>query len=229
MNGLELFSKISTKKEYVWNENLHELIKSSKKQNNKQLKIIAFDYGVKSNILRNLYERNFEVSVLPYTTTIEEVISKKPDGIFLSNGPGDPKVSDPNVFKLLKNLTNLKIPIFGICIGHQLIALTLGAKTSKMKQGHRGANHPVKNLETNSVEITSQNHGFIVDKQSLPSDLQITHISLFDQSIEGLKHKDLPIFSVQFHPEASPGPTDTSYLFDKFYNLCLEYSNAKKN
>ena len=105
----------------------------------------------------------------------------------------------------------------------------MGAKTSKMKQGHRGANHPVKNLETNSVEITSQNHGFIVDKQSLPSALQITHISLFDQSIEGLKHKELPIFSVQYHPEASPGPTDTSYLFDKFYNLCLEYSNAKKN
>ena len=229
MNGLELFSKISTKKEYLWNENLHELIKLSKKQNSKQLKIIAFDYGVKSNILRNLYERNFEVSVLPYTTSIEEIVSKNPDGIFLSNGPGDPKASDPDVFRLLKNLTSLKIPIFGICIGHQLIALTLGAKTSKMKQGHRGANHPVKNLETNSVEITSQNHGFIVDKQSLPSDLQITHISLFDQSIEGLKHKELPIFSVQFHPEASPGPTDTSYLFDKFYNLCLEYSNAKKN
>ena len=229
MNGLELFSKISTKKEYFWNENLHELIKLSKKQNNKQLKIIAFDYGVKSNILRNLYDRNFEVSVLPYTTTIEEIISKNPDGIFLSNGPGDPKASDPYVFKLLKNLTSLKIPIFGICIGHQLIALTLGAKTSKMRQGHRGSNHPVKNLETNSVEITSQNHGFIVDKQSLPSDLQITHISLFDQSIEGLKHRELPIFSVQFHPEASPGPTDTSYLFDKFYNLCLEYSNAKKN
>ena len=138
----------------------------------------------------------------PYTTTIEEIISKNPDGIFLSNGPGDPKASDPNVFKLLKNLTSLKIPIFGICIGHQLIALTLGAKTSKMKQGHRGANHPVKNLETNSVEITSQNHGFIVDKESLPNDLHITHISLFDQSIEGLRHKELPIFSVQFHPEA---------------------------
>ena len=229
MNGLELFSKISTKKEYFWKENLHKLIKLPKKQNNRQLKIVAFDYGIKSNILRNLYERNFEVSVLPYNTTIEEIISKNPDGIFLSNGPGDPKASDPNVFKLLKNLTNLKIPIFGICIGHQLIALTIGAKTSKMKQGHRGANHPVKNLETNSVEITSQNHGFIVDKQSLPSDLQITHISLFDQSIEGLKHKELPIFSVQFHPEASPGPTDTSYLFDKFYNLCLEYSYAKKN
>ena len=229
MNGLEVFSKISTKKEFSWKEKLHELLKLEKTQTNKRLRIIALDYGIKSNILRNLYERNFEVSVLPYTTKIEKIISKNPDGIFLSNGPGDPKASDPNVFKLLKSLTSLRIPMFGICIGHQLIALTLGAKTSKMNQGHRGANHPVKNLKTNRVEITSQNHGFIVDKNSLPNNLEITHVSLFDQSIEGLKHKELPIFSVQFHPEASPGPTDTSYLFDKFYNLCLEYNNAKKN
>ncbi len=229
MDGLELFSKISTKKEYFWNEKLHKLLKLEKKQNNKPLKIVAIDYGIKSNILRNLNERNFEVCLVPYNISIEKIIYKNPDGIFLSNGPGDPKASDASVFKLLKQLIILKIPIFGICIGHQLIALSLGARTSKMKQGHRGANHPVKNLETNSVEITSQNHGFIVDKNSLPNELQITHISLFDQSIEGIKHKELPIFSVQFHPEASPGPTDTTYLFDKFYNLCLEYSNAKKN
>ena len=228
MNGLELFSEISIKKEYIWKEKLHELLKLEKEQTNKLLKIIALDYGIKSNILRNLYERNFEVNVLPYNTSIENIISKNPDGIFLSNGPGDPKASDANVFKLLRKLISLKIPVFGICIGHQLIALSLGAQTSKMKQGHRGANHPVKNLETNNVEITSQNHGFIVDKNNLPNDLQITHISLFDQSIEGLKHKELPIFSVQFHPEASPGPTDSSYLFDKFYNICLEYNNAKK-
>ncbi len=229
MNGLELFSKISTKKEYQWNQKLHNLLRLHEKQNDKRLKIVAFDFGIKSNILRNLYERNFEICVVPHNTTIENILSKNPDGIFLSNGPGDPKASDAFVFKLLKNLTSLKIPIFGICIGHQLIALSLGAQTSKMKQGHRGANHPVKNLETNSVEITSQNHGFIVDQNSLPNNLQITHVSLFDQSIEGLKHKELPIFSVQFHPEASPGPIDTSYLFDKFYNLCLEYNNAKKN
>ncbi len=229
MDGLQLFNKISTKKEYFWNENLHELLRFNKKQNNKILKIIALDYGIKSNILRNLYERNFDVCVLPYDASINEIMSKNPDGIFLSNGPGDPKASDQNVFELLKTLANLKIPIFGICIGHQLIALSLGGQTFKMNQGHRGANHPVKNLETNNVEITSQNHGFVVDKNSLPNDLQITHISLFDQSVEGLKHKELPIFSVQFHPEASPGPTDTSYLFDKFYNLCLEYNNAEKN
>ena len=228
MEGLELLSDISTKKEYFWNEHLHNLLKNKNKKNDKKLTVISLDYGVKSNILRNLTHRNMEVTVLPFDTNLQEIISRNPDGIFLSNGPGDPEASDKCVFKLLKNLIQTKVPIFGICIGHQLIALSLGAKTSKMKQGHRGGNHPVKNLETNNVEITSQNHGFVVDINSLPNELEVSHISLFDKSIEGIKHKKLPIFSVQFHPEASPGPTDTTYLFDKFYKLCLKYHNAKK-
>ena len=228
MEGLELLSNVSTKRIYEWKEKLNQLLKFNIKKSNKKLRIVSLDYGIKSNILRHLYERNFEVTVLPYDTSFKKILSLEPNGIFLSNGPGDPEASQKYVFDLLKNLVKIKIPMFGICIGHQLIALSMGAETLKMKQGHRGGNHPVKNLETNGVEITSQNHGFVVNKNNLPSELDITHISLFDQSIEGIQHKKYPIFSVQFHPEASPGPTDTTYLFDKFYDYCLEFYNAKK-
>ena len=154
-------------------------------------------------------------------------MSYNPSGVFLSNGPGDPQATKNTTFQMINKLINKKIPIFGICIGHQLLALTLGGNTLKLKQGHRGANHPVKNLITNEVEITSQNHGFVVSRDNLPKDINITHVSLFDNTIEGMEHKTLPVFSVQFHPEASPGPTDTTYLFDKFFELITRYQNAK--
>ena len=232
MKGLELSSKVSTKKNYSWNEGVHILLKNFRDKKRKKtnfLNIVALDFGIKRNILRNLFDRNANVIVLPQNSSFDEVMSHKPSGIFLSNGPGDPGATKKETFLLLEKLIKQKIPIFGICIGHQLLAITLGAKTIKMKQGHRGANHPIKNLNNKEVEITSQNHGFVVSKEHLPEELKITHISLFDKSIEGLEHKFLPIFSVQFHPESSPGPTDTSYLFDKFFDLIFRFQNAKKN
>ena len=232
MKGLELSSNVSTKTSYSWNEGVHILLKNFKNKKRKKinsLNIVALDFGIKKNILRNLFDRNVNVIVLPQNSSFDEIMGHKPSGIFLSNGPGDPGATKPETLLLLEKLIEQKIPIFGICIGHQLLAITLGAKTIKMKQGHRGANHPIKNLESKEVEITSQNHGFVVSKDDLPDDLKITHISLFDKSIEGLEHKFLPIFSVQFHPESSPGPTDTSYLFDKFFDLILRFNNAKKN
>ncbi len=232
MKGLELSHEITTKNKYNWKEGLHRLlikIDNKPKKISEQLTIVAIDFGIKNNILRCLYEQNFNVIVLPQSTNLENILKYRPSGVFLSNGPGDPQATNKNVIKMIKNLTKIKIPIFGICIGHQLLALSLGAKTIKMRQGHRGANHPVKNYQNNSVEITSQNHGFEVEKETLPENLKITHKSLFDNSIEGIKHSSLPIFSVQFHPEASPGPTDTSYLFKEFYMNTLRYYNAKKN
>ncbi len=161
----------------------------------------------------------FSIEVLPAVSSFEEIINTNPDGIFLSNGPGDPYATGNLVIPVLKKLFEKKIPIFGICLGHQLLSLALGADTKKMFQGHRGANHPVKNLKTSEVEITSQNHGFEVDKNSLPDYLEETHISLFDGSNEGISHKSLPFFSVQYHPEASPGPHDSHYLFDNFKDI----------
>ena len=232
MKGLELSSKISTNEEYNWKQGVHLLLKhhlKKTKRNDNLINIVALDFGIKKNILRNLYERNFNIIVLPQDTSFKKIMSYNPSGIFLSNGPGDPSATNKDTFNLLEKLIYTKIPIFGICIGHQLLAISLGGKTIKMKQGHRGANHPVKNLKNNQVEITSQNHGFVVDEKNLPKNLFKTHVSLFDNSIEGLEHKHLPIFSVQFHPEASPGPTDTTYLFDKFFELVDKFHHAKKN
>ena len=232
MKGLELASEISTKTNYSWDEGVHMLLKNTKNKKNKKynlVNVVALDFGIKKNILRNLFDRNVNVVVLPQNSSFEEIMSHKPSGVFLSNGPGDPGATKKETFHLLEKLIKQQLPIFGICIGHQLLAITLGAKTVKMKQGHRGANHPVKNLNSKEVEITSQNHGFVVSKDDLPEDLKITHISLFDKSIEGLEHKSLPIFSVQFHPESSPGPTDSSYLFDKFFDQIIRFHNAKKN
>ena len=166
---------------------------------------------------------------MPAKTTAKKILSENPDGIFLSNGPGDPAATGKYAVPIIKELIKSKLPIFGICLGHQLLALALGAKTSKMHLGHRGANHPVKNLITKTVEITSQNHGFKVDNNSLPKNIKITHISLFDKSVEGIEIKNKPIFSVQYHPEANPGPQDSKYLFEKFINLILkEKKHAKK-
>ena len=228
MDGLNLSSSVTTEKSYNFNERPHKLISSNKDIIVKfKPRIVVIDFGVKMNILRHLVNLDAEVTVLSENATIEDIKKIKPHGIFLSNGPGDPSATEKKCKDLLQAIISFKIPVFGICIGHQLIGLSFGAKTSKMSQGHRGANHPVKNLSNNKVEITSQNHGYQIDKVTLPSCFEITHISLFDNSIEGLKHKSLPIFSVQYHPEASPGPTESSYLFQEFLNLIEVSQNAK--
>ena len=228
MDGLNLSSSVTTQKSYNFDERPHELISPNKNITGKfKPKIVVIDFGVKMNILRHLVNLDAEVTVLSENATIEDIKRIKPHGIFLSNGPGDPSATEKKCKDLLQAIVNFKIPVFGICIGHQLIGLSFGAKTSKMSQGHRGANHPVKNLSNNKVEITSQNHGYQIDKATVPTCFEITHVSLFDNSIEGLKHKSLPIFSVQYHPEASPGPTESSYLFQEFLNLIEVSQNAK--
>jgi carbamoyl-phosphate synthase small subunit len=188
----------------------------------KENKIVVYDYGIKQNILRRLVDVGCEVKVVPSRTSSGEVLSMDPDGIVLSNGPGDPSA----VSYAIKNVEKLvgRKPIFGICLGHQILGLALGGKTFKLKFGHRGGNQPVKNLSTGKVEITSQNHGFAVDPDSLGSDVEITHINLNDKTVEGLRHTKYPIISVQYHPEASPGPHDSSYLFDEFIRLMQEFS-----
>jgi carbamoyl-phosphate synthase small subunit len=192
--------------------------------NKSHFNITCLDFGIKKNIIRNLNYNFFSPTILPANASLEEILQTKPKGIFLSNGPGDPYATGKIVIPVLHKLIQKKIPIFGICLGHQILSLALGANTKKMFQGHRGANHPVKNLENSEVEITSQNHGFEVDSSSFSNEIIETHVSLFDGTNEGMKHKDLPIFSVQFHPEASPGPHDSHYLFKKFYDLVKEHA-----
>jgi len=189
-------------------------------------RVVAYDFGIKENILRKLVQSGCEVTVVPAQTTAEEVLAMTPDGIFLSNGPGDPEAVGYAI-EAIKTLASPKkagreIPIFGICLGHQLLALALGAETYKLKFGHHGGNHPVKNLLTGKIEITAQNHGFAVNPNTLPKPLELTHLNLYDQTVEGFRHKKLPIFSVQYHPEASPGPHDSHYLFDDFIALMAE-------
>ena len=226
ISGTELASKVSVTKKYLFSEKVFQyeekILKSDKK-----FKVVAYDFGVKKNILRILNSMNCEVKVVPAKTTSDEILSFNPDGIFLSNGPGDPEPCDFAI-KSIKDLFNYNIPIFGICLGHQLISLASGAKTKKMKYGHHGANHPVLDLETEKVMITSQNHGFVVDEKTLPKDFKVTHRSLFDNTIQGIKHKKLPIFSFQGHPEACPGPQDVNYLFENFINFMKKNINAKK-
>ena len=217
LENLDLATVVTTKKEYNWKEGLWN--KPSNYKSQKNFSIVCLDFGIKQNILRNLNDLNFETTILSATSSTHQILDKKPKGIFLSNGPGDPDATIKIILPTIKELINLKIPIFGICLGHQIISLALGAKTKKMHQGHRGANQPVKNLINQTVEITSQNHGFEVDRSTLPKEVKETHISLFDGSNEGIKHKTLPVFSVQYHPEASPGPHDSSYLFKEFRNL----------
>ena len=207
LNGLDLAIDVSRKD-----------IKIYKTKKSSKLKVVAIDYGIKQNILNCLLDLNLEVILVPAKTSVEKILSYSPNGIFLSNGPGDPKATGKYAIPIIKRLIKSKIPLFGICLGHQLISLALGAKTKKMFQGHRGANHPVKNLETNKVEITSQNHGFEVTEKSIPKDVKITHKSLFDGSIEGIR-KGKNIFAVQYHPEASPGPHDSHYLFQEFKKM----------
>ena len=226
MKGLDLAKPASTTTAYEWREPLWKLPPESRILNPESYHVVAIDYGVKHNILRHLAERGCKVTIVPAETRAEEILKLKPDGIFLSNGPGDPAATGKYVIPVIKTLIDSPIPIFGICLGHQLLGIALGGKTEKMQQGHRGANHPVKNLLTGNVEITSQNHGFAVSKDGLPADVEITHISLFDGTIQGLRHKTKPIFCVQGHPEASPGPHDSQYLFDEFVGLMKKTSKA---
>ena len=222
LENLDLATSVSATNEYQWNYGLWKQNVKDEKYDN--FPIVCLDFGIKQNILRNLKNLNFNPTILPAISTTKEILNKKPKGIFLSNGPGDPDATIKIILPTLKELIDLKIPIFGICLGHQLISLALGGKTKKMYQGHRGANQPVKNLINNNVEITSQNHGFEVERSSLPNEVEETHISLFDGSNEGIRHKIHPVFSVQYHPEASPGPHDSAYLFEEFYNLVKKHA-----
>lgn len=200
--GSDLVREVAIKTKYQWN-------------NRGKYKVVVLDTGIKYNILRSLEHLNCKLVVMPPTSSIGEILAEKPDGIFLANGPGDPAAVD-YVIKTTKQLLEMKLQLFGICLGHQLLASALGAKTYKLKFGHHGANHPVKNLKTGNVEITSQNHGFAVNEKRLPKDIEITHINLNDQTCEGLRSSRFPAFSVQYHPEAAPGPHDSQYLFEQF-------------
>jgi len=227
LNGLDLAKIVTTKKKYTWKGfKTWKKERGFEKNKNKKYKIIAIDYGIKKNILRYFSNFNCQVIVVPCNLESKDIIKLKPDGIFLSNGPGDPAATGKYAINIIQELIKTNIPIFGICLGHQLLALALKAKTKKMKLGHRGANHPVKNLINSKVEITSQNHGFEVVKESLPKNVEMTHRSLFDNSVEGIKLKNKPVFSVQYHPESNPGPQDSHYLFNQFINLVEK--NAKK-
>ncbi|MDX1974079.1 MAG: glutamine-hydrolyzing carbamoyl-phosphate synthase small subunit [Rickettsiales bacterium] len=219
MAGLDLAKDVTTDKIYEWHDTLWQLAPRNKAANAKSYHVVAIDFGVKHNILRSLAERGMHITVMPATSKAADVLKHNPDGIFLSNGPGDPAATGEYALPMIKELVASGKPIFGICLGHQLLGIALGGKTEKMTQGHRGANHPVKDLKGGQVIITSQNHGFAVSKEGLPDDVEITHISLFDGTVQGLRHKTKPIFCMQGHPEASPGPHDSQYLFDKFAEL----------
>jgi len=206
---------VSAQQPYDWNGSLWALGTGYRKSGEHRFHVVAFDYGVKHNILRNLAERGCRVTVLPATATAQQALALKPDGIFLSNGPGDPEPCDYAI-RAIREIVGTGTPVFGICLGHQLLGLAAGARTTKMKFGHHGANHPVQDLDTGKVFITSQNHGFAVDERTLPANARPTHRSLFDGTLQGLELTDKPAFSFQGHPEASPGPREMSYLFDRF-------------
>ncbi|HUP98777.1 MAG TPA: glutamine-hydrolyzing carbamoyl-phosphate synthase small subunit [Usitatibacter sp.] len=215
MAGQDLAKVVSADKPYAWNESLWALGSGYQPVTETRHHVVAFDYGVKHNILRNLAERGCKVTVLPATATARDALALKPDGVFLSNGPGDPEPCDYAI-KAIREIVTADTPVFGICLGHQLLGLAAGAKTLKMKFGHHGANHPVQELSSGKVFITSQNHGFAVDEKTLPANVRATHRSLFDGSLQGLELTDHPAYSFQGHPEASPGPREMAYLFDKF-------------
>ncbi|MFL9710789.1 glutamine-hydrolyzing carbamoyl-phosphate synthase small subunit [Methylobacillus sp. Pita1] len=216
--GMDLAKVVSRKDAGTFDLGEWKLGEGYAAQDHAKFNVVAFDYGVKHNILRMLVERGCKVTILPAQATAEEALALNPDGIFLSNGPGDPEPCDYAI-KAISTLVDTGVPVFGICLGHQLLALASGAKTVKMKFGHHGANHPVQDLDDKRVFITSQNHGFAVDPESLPANLKSTHVSLFDGSLQGIARTDKPAFSFQGHPEASPGPNEMSYLFDRFINL----------
>ncbi|PKU22572.1 glutamine-hydrolyzing carbamoyl-phosphate synthase small subunit [Telmatospirillum siberiense] len=224
--GMDLAKDVTCGQTYNWDESLWRLGQGYGRQESPVHHVVAVDYGAKRNILRCLANSGCKVTVVPATTTAEEILAHKPDGVFLSNGPGDPEATGVYAVPAIQGVLNAGLPLFGICLGHQMLALALGGKTHKMDTGHRGANHPVKDLATGKVEITSQNHGFTVVEDSLPRDVAVSHRSLFDGTVEGLTVEGRPVFSVQYHPEASPGPQDSHYLFDRFVTLMAEKKSS---
>jgi len=230
MAGQELASRVSCERPYDWSQGSIDLATSpwteqmgeaGNSAETRKFRVVAYDFGIKQNILRLLFDHHCEVGVVPAKTLAEDVLGMHPDGVFLSNGPGDPEPMDYAVQNIQKFLG--RVPVFGICLGHQVCGLALGGKTYKLKFGHHGSNHPVKNLLTSQIEITAQNHGFCVDPESLPKEVEPTHVNLNDQTNEGIRHKSLPLFSVQYHPEASPGPHDSHYLFTQFTDMMKEF------
>ncbi|MEA3051317.1 MAG: carbamoyl-phosphate synthase small subunit, partial [Sphingomonadales bacterium] len=223
LQGMDLAKEVSCKQMFRWSGGGWKLGEGYGEGEGDESRphVVAIDYGSKRNIFRNLADAGARVTVLPATATFEEAMAHKPDGLFLSNGPGDPAATGEYAVPVIRQLLETGKPLFGICLGHQLLGLAVGAKTTKMHQGHRGANHPVKRLADGRVEITSMNHGFAVEAESLPDNARPTHISLFDGSLAGLELTDRPAFSVQYHPEASPGPQDSTYLFRKFVTMVV--------
>lgn len=216
LEGMDLAREVTCRQTYTWTESTWSLQRGHTAGPSPCRHVVAVDYGVKRNILRHLVSLGCRVTVVPATSAIADIMRHRPDGIFLSNGPGDPAATGTWAVPVIRDLLETGKPVFGICLGHQLLALALGARTLKMANGHRGANHPVRNLETGRVEITCQNHGFVVDPNSLPGNAVITHVSLFDGTLAGFRIREKPVFSVQYHPEASPGPQDSRYLFRSF-------------
>ena len=224
--GMDLAREVTCLQSYEWHETVWQREGGYGRQEAPRFHVVAVDYGAKRNILRMLASHGCRVTIVPATASSEDILRHKPDGVFLSNGPGDPAATGEYAVPVLRDLIASGLPIFGICLGHQLLALALGGTTRKMERGHRGANHPVRDEATGRVEITSQNHGFVVDPGSLPDGIEPTHISLFDQTNEGLRVAGRPIFSVQHHPEASPGPQDSHYLFERFIGMMSETNAA---
>ena len=221
MAGQDLAKVVSCTAPYAWTDREWALGEGYRSQDNPEFHVVAYDFGVKHNILRMLVERGCKVTVVPAQTSAADVLALQPSGVFLSNGPGDPEPCDYAI-QAIRTILDTHLPVFGICLGHQLLGLASGSRTSKMKFGHHGANHPVQDLDSGRVMITSQNHGFQVDETSLPSHVRVTHRSLFDQTVQGIALTDRPAFSFQGHPEASPGPNDVAYLFDRFVNAMRE-------
>lgn len=227
MVGLDLAKEVTCGQSYSWDETEWQWGEGFGQQDKPRFHVVAIDFGLKRNILRELATVGCRLTVVPATTTAEEILERKPDGVFVSNGPGDPAATGAYAVPQIAKLVKSGVPVFGICLGHQMLGLALGGKTEKMHQGHHGANHPVKDFETHKVEITSMNHGFALDRESLPADVEETHVSLFDGSNCGLKVKGEPVFSVQHHPEASPGPQDSHYLFTRFVELMAQAMTTK--
>ncbi len=225
--GMDLVPMVTSAQRFTWDETEWQWGKGYGRQDKPEFHVVAMDYGIKRNILRLLASAGCKVTVVPATTSYDDIMALKPDGVFLSNGPGDPAETGKYAVPVIQQVVKSGTPTFGICLGHQMLGLALGGRTEKMHQGHHGANHPVKDITTGKVEITSMNHGFALDKDSLPGSVEQTHFSLFDGSNAGIALKDKPVFSVQYHPEASPGPRDSHYLFQRFVELMREKKKAK--